>query len=168
MNEISDQALKRLDQLARVGEALSTDQVREVLDLTTAQFHRMTLQDDFPKRSHIGRKYWLNPQKLLTFCSEWNRLAAGLTITDVARLIHATVPTARRIARQAGFPSPLGEVNGKPRWDQAELLAWHSPRVEGAKLPAPVTAGTPKGKKKVTGKGARHARRTERASGLLR
>jgi predicted DNA-binding transcriptional regulator AlpA len=152
VNVIADQALKRLEHLAHVGEALSTDQVREVLDLTSAQFHRMTLQDDFPKRAHIGRKYWLNPEKLLAFCLRWNQLAAGLTITDVARLIHATVPTARRIVRQAGFPTPLGEVNGKPRWDQDELQAWHAPRVEGSKLPAPVSAGTPKGKKKAVGK----------------
>jgi predicted DNA-binding transcriptional regulator AlpA len=157
VHEIVEQALKRLEALARVGEAMHTDQAREVLGVSGPQFRRMTQQDDFPTRTHIGRKYWLNPQKLLAFCLTWNRMAAGLTITDVAHLIHATVPTARRIVRQADFPRPLGEVNGKLRWDQGEILLWHGPRVDGAKLPAPVHAGQRKAKKKAL-KGNRHGK----------
>lgn len=153
VNLISEQALERLQALVRSGEAMSTDQARDVLELSPQQFHRMTLQDDFPQRSHIGRKFWLNPERLLAFCQLWNRLAGALTITDVARLIRTAVPTARRITRQAGFPAPLGKVNDKPRWDEDEVLAWHAPRVEGAKLPAHVHAPIPKGKKKRPVKG---------------
>lgn len=159
MNVISEQALGRLAVLARAGEALSTDQVRKVLELSSQQFHRMTLQDDFPRRAHIGRKYWLNPEKLHVFCLLWNRLAAGLTITDVAALIHTTVPTARRLARHADFPRPLGEVNGKPRWDHETIVAWHSPRVEGARLPTPAGVGT---KRKRKAKGTRNGKGKER------
>lgn len=156
MNVISEQALARLSALVRAGEALSTDQVRQVLALSSQQFHRMTLQDEFPHRAHIGRKFWVNPEKLLAFCHLWNALAAALTITDVARLIHCTVPSARRMTRQSDFPRPLGEVNGKPRWDQEAVTAWHSPRADGAKLPAPVSQA--RAKRKTLAKGTRHAK----------
>lgn len=156
VNVFPDQVLKRLEALARVGEAISTDQAREVLALTVQQFHRMVLQDDFPRREHIGLRWWLSPQALQVFAQHWNRLAVALTITDVARLIRSTLPTTRRASRQRDFPKPLGQINGRDRWERAAILDWQRERIGGAKLP-PGANGGPEGdapkKSKAKGRG---------------
>src|SRR5262245_7144954 len=109
VNPFRPDVMRRLQALADVGEAISTIHLRESMQLTSQQLHRLTLQADFPKRQQIGVKFWVNPVALLEFAHRWNRLARGLTITQVAQLIHSTVPTTRRLVRQADFPKSLGE-----------------------------------------------------------
>lgn len=156
MNTFPDQVLRRLEALAHEGHAIDTERAREGLGLTPQQFHRMVLQDDFPAREHIGRRWWLNPQQLADFAAKWNRLAVALTITDVARLIRSTVPTARRAARQSDFPKPLGQVNGRDRWETHDVQEWQRTRVGGAKLPPDANGGGGHRKpRKKTAKGAR-------------
>lgn len=156
MNVFPEQVLRRLEVLARNGDAITTEQAREVLGLTLQQFHRMVAQDDFPHRTHIGRRWWLNAQQLLDFAQRWNRLAQALTITDVARLIRRTITTARRLAREPGFPTPLGQVNGRDRWARADILEWQRASVGGAKLPPDANGGPAKSRKK-TPQGVRNS-----------
>ena len=152
MNKFPDQVVTRLEALARVGEAITTDEAYAVLGVAQQKWHRLGgMNEDFPKRTHIGRKFWVSPQALLRFVEKWNRMATGLTITQLAQVIHSTVPTTRRMTRHADFPKPVGEINGKPRWDRDEIAAWHGPRVDGAKLPASATMAQVKGRKKVKG-----------------
>jgi len=164
VNTFPDALMRKLEQLAAVGEAISTDQVRTVLGLTQQQYHRLTLQEDFPKRQHIGRKFWINPQRLLDFAINWNKMADGLTITQVATLIHSTIPTARRLAKRPDFPAPLGELNGRERWDREVIVVWHRTRLDGAKLGPDFDAGPDKSrKKKALTKGAHNGKKqTER------
>lgn len=151
--------MKKLEALARAGDALSTDHARIVLGLTAQQYQRMALQPDFPRRQHIGRKFWLNPQALLDFAVRWNRLSRGLTITQVATVIHAAITTARRLAKSPGFPNPVGDLNGRERWDRDEIVSWHRTRVGGAKLSADFDAGPDKSpKRKALAKGAHNGK----------
>jgi hypothetical protein len=151
-----DAVLKRLEQLARVGEPIPTDQAREILQLTDMQYQRMCGQNHFPKRQHVGRKFWLDVHGLLAFAQLWNALTAGLTITQVAVVIHASIKTTRRMIRQPGFPEPLGEVNDRERWDREAIVKWHRGRMGGAKLPAEIDAA-PITKRK-TAKGAHNGK----------
>lgn len=166
MNVFPDPVLKRLEVLARDGEAITTDQAREILALTAQQFHRLVIQDDFPRREHIGLRWWLSPVALLTFGQHWNRLAVALTITDVARLMRSTLNTARRASRQRDFPKPLGQINGRERWERAAILDWQRERIGGAKLP-PGADGGPTGSKprkaKAKGQGNGKAQKEKRA-----
>ena len=170
MNVISEPAIKRLEQLARVGEAITTRQVREVLGISRLVLHGMTLHPAFPKRQQIGKNFWVNPERLLAFAHSWNKQAAGVPITAVAHLLHATVPTARKLVRRDDFPKPIGDMNGRKVWDPAEIAAWHGPRVEGAKLPAGADIAPRKTvKKKVaTAKGTRHGKAKEKPRAEVR
>lgn len=159
MNTFPDSVMKRLATLATDGEAISNDQATDVLGLTPQQYHRLTLQEDFPHRTQLRRQHWLHPQALLEFCQRWNRLACGLTVTQIARLIHCTVPTARRLTRDDTFPKPLGEIGGRDRWDRDEIVSWHRARVGGATLPAVTDAVPKEPKPKTAAKGIRNARK---------
>ena len=158
MKEITDQVLRRLEALAKVGEGISTNQVREVMHLTPLQLHTYTLQPSFPARQHIGRMNWVNPEKLLAFAHLWNKRARGCTLSDVAALLRCTVPTARRLARSPGFPRPLGQVHGRDRWDRAEIIDWHRPRLEGARLPPGADVDEERPQRKRTPKGGRNGK----------
>lgn len=161
MKPFPDSVLKKLEQLARIGEPIPTDQAREILQLTDMQYQRMSGQNHFPKRQHVGRKFWLDVHGLLDFARRWNALCAGLTITQVATVIHASIKTTRRMARQPGFPEPLGEVNERERWDRDAIVTWHRARMGGAKLPAEIDAA-PVTKRK-TAKGAHNGKEKKRA-----
>lgn len=160
MKTFPESVMKKLEALAREGAAISTDHVRTVTERTQQQYHRLTLQDDFPARQQVGRKFWINPQQLLDFAINWNKLAHGLTITQVAVVIHSTIPTARRLSKLPGFPEPLGEVNGRKRWDREVIVPWHRARVAGAKLEGEYDAGPDKSrKKKALAKDAHHVKK---------
>lgn len=155
MIEFTDQVLKRLETLVRAGDAITTETARQELGVTDQQFHRLVLQDDFPVRQHVGRRWWLSPQGLLEFALRWNRLTRALTITEVARLIRSTLPTTRRAARLPDFPKPLGQVNWRDRWERADILEWQRQRIGGAKLPPGANGGTTPRPRKKTAKGTR-------------
>jgi predicted DNA-binding transcriptional regulator AlpA len=156
VHAIAENVMRRLEALAKAGEAITTDQVRADMGLTRQQLHGYTLEDGFPPRKQIGRKFWVNPVALLAFAKHWNALAAGITITDVATLLRMTIATARRTVRAEDFPRPLGSYNGRDRWDRAAIIEWHRPRVGGAKLPPEADVDTHTTEKKPrTAKGTR-------------
>jgi predicted DNA-binding transcriptional regulator AlpA len=156
VHAIPENVMRRLEALAKNGEAITTDQVREDMGLTRQQLHQYTLEDDFPPREQIGRKFWVNPVALYAFAATWNALAAAITITDVAILLRMTIATARRTVRAADFPRPLGHYNGRDRWDRAAIIEWHRPRVGGAKLPPDADVDTQSTSKRTrTAKGTR-------------
>jgi predicted DNA-binding transcriptional regulator AlpA len=151
---IPDSVLAKLQAWARAGDAVSTEQARALLGLTPQQFHRRAQHGTFPRREHIGRQWFVNPQQLLEFAQGWNALARGLTLTEVGHLIHCTLATARRVTRQEGFPAPLGEFNGRERWNRDAILEWQRQRLGGAKLDG-AAKSTPN---KSTAKGKRNGK----------
>ena len=152
MQPIPDPVIKKLEAAAHAGKALTTDAVRALMALTNQQYQRLTLHEGFPRRERISRKFLLNPQHLLDFALHWNALAAGVTITQVAVLIHATIPTARRLAKLPDFPEALGEVNGRKRWDREVITQWHRKRLGDAALDAEFDVGPDERKKKPAAK----------------
>jgi len=153
---VPDNAIRRLDALAKSGHAVSTDQVREVLALTRQQFQRMTDRPEFPARERVGLKIWVSPAEVLAFVHRWNALANGIALRDLAALLRTTFSTARRMVRAEGFPPPLGEVNGRDRWDAGAVTDWHRARFHGAKLPPEADVSkAPKPKHKPAAKGNR-------------
>jgi len=156
VNAIAETIMRRLEALAKAGDAITTDQVRADMSLTRQQLHQFTLEDGFPARKQIGRKFWVNPVALYTFAKDWNVLAAGITITDVATLLRMTIATARRAVRAETFPRPLGSYNGRDRWDRNAIIEWHRMRGGGAKLPPEADVATQAiAKKPRTAKGSR-------------
>jgi len=114
---------------------MRTTAIREVLQISQQQLHRLTLAEDFPARIQISRSFWVNPEGLLAFARRWNNLCDGIPASEVASLIRSTMHTARRLMRSPDFPQSLGLLNGRDRWDRAAIIEWHRKRGDGAKLP---------------------------------
>jgi len=156
LHAIAENVLRRLEAHAKAGNAITTDQVREDMGLTRQQLHGFTLEDGFPPREQIGRKFWIDPVALYAFAKHWNALAAGITITDVATLLRMKLTTARRTSTGPNFPKPLGAYSGRDRWDRAAIIEWHRTRFGGAKLPPEADVDTrPVAKRKHAAKGPR-------------
>lgn len=47
----------------------------------------------------------------------------GMNVTEIARLMGVSRPTAYKIVRCVGFPKPL-QIK-PPRWSAAEVAAWY-------------------------------------------
>ena len=46
-----------------------------------------------------------------------------MNLTDIARYLGVSRPTAYKIVRSVGFPAPV-RTDGAPRWDSDAVMAW--------------------------------------------
>jgi predicted DNA-binding transcriptional regulator AlpA len=50
-------------------------------------------------------------------------MSGTMNLTDIARYMGVSRPTAYKIVRSVGFPAPL-RADGAPRWASAAVEAW--------------------------------------------
>ena len=131
----TDAILEQLYRWATVNEAVNALDVRALFGMTKQQFQRLTSDRKFPPVEPMPGGRFIAPQLLLDFCLGHNRLARGLPMSGVAKLLGCTVTRAMQLSELPGFPAVIGRWKGADRRDLDEMIAWQRARLGGAKLP---------------------------------
>lgn len=116
-----DRALRTLG--ART-QLVSTQEARAVLGITCSAFTRLRKRPGFPPLIRDGRRFLIEPQALSNWAAHQNRLAAGLSLSRVARQLHLTRATLRAFIGRGEFPPSIGTYYGVARWDRHECVTW--------------------------------------------